>query len=132
MNNIEEEKKPLLERFFDTDLNLTDNYDIVDYKGNDIEIELKCRNNFSTTYPTTMIGMNKIEYLMKLNKRGYVVFNFKDGMFYMLVNKENIEKCILNCSGGRTDRNTNEIKENGYCYIPKELLNKINFLIDFE
>ena len=50
----------------------------------------------------------------------------------MLVNKENIDKCNLNCRGGRNDRNTNEIKENGYCYIPKELLNKINFLIDFE
>ena len=132
MSNIEEEKKPLLEKYFETELMLTDKYNVVDYKGHDIEIELKSRNNLSTTYPTTMVGMNKIEYLMKIKKKGYLVFNFKDGMFYMLVNKENLDKCNLNCNGGRSDRNVNEIKQSGYCYIPKELLNKINFLIDFE
>ena len=128
---IEEEKKPLLEKYFNKELKLTEQFNKVDYIGEDIEIELKTRNNFSYTYKDTMIGMDKINHLLKSENNGYAVFNFKDGLFYMLINKENVEKCNINCKGGRTDRGLSEIKENGYCYIPIKLLIKISFHIDF-
>ena len=119
----------ILEDHFNTLLFSTKQFATTDYYNDDFEIELKSRNNKHSTYPTTMIGQNKIEYMKKkLNKkRCILVFNFTDGVYYIELNKELLEGNIFkqNCSGGRDDRNINEYKNRGYCYIPISELTKI-------
>ena len=123
--------KPILETFFKTKLNLTDKFDIVDYIGDKIQIELKCRNNKKDTYPTTMLGQNKINHLLKISDNGYVVFKFTDGLYYYQITPENLKFCKQCHQGGRSDRKKNEYKKNAYCYIPVNLLEKIEFKLDF-
>ena len=55
------------------------NYKQVDFKNSQIIGELKSRNCYLYSYPDTMVGLNKIEYL--LNKPGEETREFK---FYFL------------------------------------------------
>jgi len=128
---IEEEKLPVLEKYFKKELKLTDQYNVVDYVGDNIQIEIKTRNCKALKYMNTMIPMNKINHLLKIPEDGYVVFNFEDGIYEMLVNKENLRYCELNQKGGRSDGHY-KMTENGYCYIPVRLLTKIEFVVEFE
>ena len=123
--------QPILETFFKTKLNLTDKFDIVDYIGDKIQIELKCRNNKKDTYPTTMIGQKKINHLLQTSDTGYVVFKFTDGLYYYQITHDNMKFCKQCHQGGRNDRKKNEYKKNAYCYIPVNLLEKIEFKLDF-
>ena len=124
----EDEVKKILEDKFNTKLNNTSKYHITDFTNNDFEIELKSRNSISRAYPTTMIGQNKIEYMRKLlsNKRCILCFKFTDGLYYVELTKEILDNDLIqNKLGGRVDRNKNECKKNGYCYVPISILTKI-------
>tara|TARA_R110000803_G_C11970933_1_gene319724 strand:+ start:602 stop:1039 length:438 start_codon:yes stop_codon:yes gene_type:complete len=85
---IEEEKlKPKLETFFKLDLTKTKGkYNLFDFIGNNLYIELKSRKNEKNRYPTTIIGYNKIEKANELIKEGnkvFFIFNFTDSLdFY--------------------------------------------------
>ena len=57
--------------FNDQSINLTNDFDVFDYEGTNIFIELKTRNNTKNKYNDTMIGLNKIKKaknLIKSNK----------------------------------------------------------------
>ena len=68
-----------------------------------------------------MIGYNKIKKASTLDEYVYFFFSFEDGLYYWLYDKE-YELEIKR--GGRFDRGRPEI--NDYCYIPIELLIKID------
>ena len=94
---------------------------IFDYYSDNTLVELKSRRNNHNTYPTTMVGYNKIEYALKYpDKQIYFCFCFLDGLYYYKFSKEDKLQVEL---GGRRDRGRNEIKE--YCFIPITLLRKI-------
>lgn len=77
----EKELKPLFEKFFDTKLSETKRYDTFDFTGKNITIELKSRRNTKNRYPTTIIGMNKIDKI-KEGERVICAFSFTDGVYY--------------------------------------------------
>ena len=71
-----------IERILDCNLDLTTKFHTFDYENKDekILVELKCRNCFKNNYPTTMIGMNKInKSKLKLEEdfKVFYFFNFK-------------------------------------------------------
>ena len=112
---------PLLKETFENSLEKTKNkYCRYDFEGETILIELKSRRCQSNTYPTTMIGNNKLQMAKKQSKDVYFCFGFTDGLFYHKFENDNeyhIEK------GGRYDRGKAEI--NDYVYIPISQLTKV-------
>ena len=83
----ENKTKPQLESYFGCKLNEQDRFNTFDYISQDksIYIELKCRNNTHSKYPTTMVGMNKIIKgydLINMKKSVKFCFKFTDGLYY--------------------------------------------------
>ena len=115
---------------FGNDLVKSENkYCIYDFGNDTTLIELKSRKCCKNAYKTTMIGQNKIDYLYKqnekFNKSCFCCFNFSDGLYYIPINKETIKSFECNQKGGRKNRGKDEIKNNGYCYIPIKHLIKV-------
>ena len=100
----------------------TDKYAITDYSSPTYNIELKSRRNSLGKYPTTMVGQNKIDYLLTSDKHGVVIFQFTDGLYYLDVSEDNINKCGL-AEGGRCDRG--RVEKNMYYYVPTGILSKV-------
>jgi hypothetical protein len=111
----------LIKKTFDINLERTTKNYIFDYESDKTLVELKSRRCDSNTYPTTMVGENKIKYAEKSTKDVYFVFAFNDGVYYWKYDK-NVELKID--VGGRMDRGRLEL--NKYAYIKKELLKKIS------
>jgi hypothetical protein len=119
--NKEMQLLPVLKDYLkDNTLYKLENSNVFDFKGDNKYIELKSRNNNYDKYPSTMIGMNKIHKASTLTENVYFFFNFVDGLYYWLYNKD-YELEIKR--SGRWDRGRAEIKN--YCYIPIELLIKV-------
>jgi hypothetical protein len=108
-----------IEEHFDTKIIKTDQYDLMDYYDDKAYYEIKARRNNYKTYPTTMIGYNKILFAQQSNKDVYFIFSFNDGDYYYKYNIN--DKFIINI-GGRNDRGKQEYKK--YYFIPIEKLNK--------
>jgi hypothetical protein len=93
-------------------------YALFDFCNDEYEVELKSRRCKSNTYPTTMVGYNKLLYAKKHPNKKYVfAFNFEDGLYYHPIDLEydyNIQE------GGGYGR---AVKP--YVYIPIEELTKI-------
>ena len=77
----ETEIKEILEGFFNTKLNTTSKYNLIDFYNDDIYIELKSRRNTYNKFNTTIIGSNKIDYVKTL--KCYFVFNYLDGLYFI-------------------------------------------------
>ncbi len=101
-----------------------DKYATFDFISEDqnMILELKSRRCKSNTYPTTIVGLNKIEKAKELVKKDKVVkflFNFTDGLY---------EWCDLDnysvAKGGRTDLIGKRGWKN-YCHININNLNLI-------
>lgn len=120
--------KSQIESHIEHHLELTDRFHTFDFinEKEKILIELKCRNCFKNNYPTTMIGMNKIEKSKIKIKDGYKIyyfFNFKDGLFYIEYNNQ-LKYEIRD--GFRYDRIETMINKPKYAYINVDDLKKIN------
>lgn len=81
----EEEKiKPQLEEFLNIDLRKTEGrYNLFDFIGEKIYVEVKSRKNNLKKFPTTIVGINKIikaKELIKDNNKVIFVFNFLDSI----------------------------------------------------
>ena len=114
-----------INKHFNTTLQHTSKWCSWDYNNDDYLMELKTRRCNHNTYPTTMIGMNKIDILLKRVETTILLFNFKDGLYFFTLDNDTIKDCETNQNGGRADRGCNEYKSSGYCYIPFTLLTKI-------
>lgn len=89
----ERKYKSQIEERVGCELQNTTKYNTFDFINEDkkILVELKCRNCFRNNYPTTMIGMNKIEKSKIKLKEGYKIyyfFHFKDGLYHIQYNDE--------------------------------------------
>ena len=92
-------------------------YNQHDYENDECIFELKSRRCLKETYPTTMIGLNKLEKFKQKNKRIILCFSFVDtDAFYEYNPNDSIEIK----RGGRKDRGLYEYGQ--YAYIPIELL----------
>ena len=92
----------------------------MDFRYNDIYFEVKSRRNTHNKYDTTMIGYNKIEWIIENNiKDVYFVFVFTDGDYYYKYNPiDTFDKSFT----GRFDRGKDEKKI--YLLIPISKLTK--------
>ncbi len=83
---------------------------VMDFHNNKYECELKSRTCAHDTYPTTMVGLNKVQN-MKPDKKYRFYFLFTTGLFRWEYNKDD----FVTRNGGRCDRGKYEIKK--YIYI---------------
>jgi len=100
-------------------------YDKVDFKGLDVEVELKRRRCSSTAYPDTMITQGKIEHFKAKHQEGirtFIFIWFTDGLYFLEFKPVHYTAIRQNESGGRSDRGKNERRPTGYAYIPIRLL----------
>ena len=112
----------MLRDFFKMDLQKTSGeYHPYDFVCGDTYFELKTRRCRKNTYPTTMVGFNKIKEAQNspMNEY-YFVFKFNDGVYYW---KFDPTKTYNPCVGGRCDRGKPEYKD--YYYLPIEELTEI-------
>ena len=72
--------KPVIEKYVGVTLQETKRWDSFDFVGENITIELKSRKNTKERYPTTIVGMNKIDKIQE-GERVIFMFNFTDGLF---------------------------------------------------
>lgn len=97
---------------------------VMDYKGSTCYLELKSRNCKKDTYPTTMVGENKLLFAKQAKKEGFAsffCFLFEDGFYFWEYNEADIENGGVKFEmGGRYDRGRVERKK--YAFINKELL----------
>jgi len=124
----EVEIKEILEGFFNTKLNTSSKYNLIDFYNDDIYIELKSRRNTYQKYNTTIIGSNKIDYVKTLNKKSLFVFNFIDGLYYIEYSPlfdsfDLCEEYILR--DGKKELKTNY-------HIPIECLKRINVTVSIQ
>ena len=111
----------IIKQFKPNTLTKTEQYHPLDYYDDvNTYYEIKSRNNYLRTYPDTMIGNNKFEYVKKHKLECYFIINFFDGSYYYKYD-ENDEFDIR--IGGRNDRGEYEYKP--YVYIPINKLIKI-------
>ena len=112
---------PILKEKFGETLSKTENkYCSFDFENNSCLIELKSRRCKSDTYPTTMIGANKLNKAKETTKDVYFCFNYTDGLYFHKYD-ETINYKIKR--GGRFDRGRPEV--NNYAYIPISQLTKV-------
>ena len=88
-----------------------------DYENDTHIFELKSRRCLKETYPSTMIGYNKIKKYKLLNKKIVLCFSFVNKDCYYEYNSDDGLEIR---EGGRSDRGKVESSE--YLYIPIELL----------
>jgi len=114
-----------LKQKIDKNLLMTNSkYAIIDYISNDTLVELKSRTNAYLKYPDTMVGANKIKYMLNDKvRKSYCVFSFTDGIYYIEITKGNVDK-FRKSLGGRRDRGRDETST--YYYIPIEMLTDLS------
>ena len=111
--------------FDDSLVRSKDKFSLFDFYGDDVIIELKSRNICKDTYPTTMIGMNKINECLKdkSDKRYYFIFEFNDGLYYWRFTKKRYAKFEQRVMGtnkrGYSERSL-------YLMIPVDKLKPLN------
>ena len=113
---------PILETFFDCVLEKPSNpYSVFDFFSNKCYVELKTRRNNWKTYPSTMVGKNKLNFAKSITDRPvYFCFQFQDGLFYWAYNEQDIENgYVVFDQGGRNDRGRNEYKTYAYLDVSK-------------
>jgi len=94
----------------------------MDFQSNNKYFEIKSRRFRFNKYDTTMVGKNKIDWVIENYVSGndfYFVFVFEDGDYFYKYNPDDEFKTGI---GGRWDRGYNEIKL--YYYIPIDKLTK--------
>lgn len=124
-DNEETRLLAIVKNKFGEDIKRTSKDHIFDYYNDECLIELKSRNCFSFSYPSSMVGYNKIQSARKSGKSCYFLFNFKDGLYYWEFNEDDITNgsvCIK--TGGRKDRGFYEYKD--YAFIDVDLLKEIS------
>ncbi len=123
------EIKEILEGYFNTTLQTTSKYNLIDFQNDDIYIELKSRRNTYSKYNSTIIGSNKIEYAKSLNKKKcYFVFNFLDGLYY--IEYSNIFDSFDLCEEYIYRDGRKEMKIN--YHIPIECLTKMDVTVSIQ
>ncbi len=124
----EVEIKEILEGFFNTKLNTSSKYNLIDFYNDEIYIELKSRRNTYNKFNTTIIGSNKIDYVKTLNKKCYFVFCYLDGLYY--IEYSNLFDSFDLCEEYIFRDGKKELKTN--YHIPIEYLKRINVTVSIQ
>jgi hypothetical protein len=102
----------------------TDTFALFDFVSDKTEVELKSRTFYMRTYPTTIVGTNKIRYIENNpDKSYYFCFAFTDGLFYLKYSKDLFSK-FKKKKCERNDRGRIETMD--VIHIPIEYLTQIH------
>jgi len=102
----------------------TDAFALFDFVSDKTEVELKSRTFYMRTYPTTIVGTNKIRYIeSNPDKSYYFCFAFTDGLYYLKYSKDLFSK-FKKKKCERNDRGKTESME--VLHIPIEYLTQIH------
>jgi hypothetical protein len=113
---------PIINKYFNRIINNTKGqYNRYDYEDELYKYELKSRTNKYDLYPTTLIGLDKVD------NNTIFLFYFTDGLYYIEYNKElfdtfDIKDFVRNQRYGKVD------KPKKYIYIPIDKLKLIEFI----
>ena len=112
-----------IQTFFndDTIIKITTKYSPFDYMGNNCLIELKSRRCNSSTYPTTIIGINKFNQIDP-NIKYILIFSFTDIVLYIDYDEELFNTFSIK-TVSRRDRG--RIESAKYYHIPIKNLKPI-------
>ena len=78
---------PIIKKYFKRNIKNTDGkYNRYDYTDDDYKYELKSRTNNYNKFPTTLIGLDKIQ------DKSIFLFYFTDGLYYIEYGKEKFAK----------------------------------------
>lgn len=97
------------------DVKKTTRYATFDYENEKTQLELKNRRCKYTTYPSMMIGINKLKKAedTKDIKKSIFLFNFIDGLYYWEYDKDQ----YYTAYGGRKDRGIDERRNTAFIPI---------------
>ena len=126
-NDGEQRVQAILSQQFNDTLTKTDRYNPMDWAGCGCWVELKTRPyTHSSTYPTLMLSYSKIEFAKKSDRPVYIVFQLKDGLFYITFNEELFGTFEIQ----EFQRQGRDIvdKEDRVIHIPTKHLTKINIM----
>jgi hypothetical protein len=118
----ERELHSTLEKFFGCVFEKPSNkYSVFDFFSEKCYMEVKTRRNNWKTYPSTIVGKNKLDFAKSIKDRPvYFCFQFQDGLFYWIYNELDIENgYVVFGEGGRNDRGRNEYKTYAYLDVLK-------------
>jgi hypothetical protein len=112
---------PIITKYFNKDISLTtkktDVYDFKDTEGT--VYELKRRNNRHNSYPTTIIGINKIQ-----NNNCILLFDFSDGLYFIKYDKVLFDTFQRNLFVRNKRLDFHDV-EKEYLFIP---INKLTYI----
>lgn len=82
----------LIKEFFYSDniIKVLNRYSKFDFEGDNFVYELKSRTCYSSTYESTIIGVDKI--FENFQKKQIFLFNFRDGLYYIEYDSEKFKK----------------------------------------
>ena len=126
--NGEDRVKDALAQAFNDTLTKTDTFHPMDWAGCGCWVEIKTRPSlFSYSFPTLMLSYTKIEFAKKSDRPVYIVFQLKDGLFYITFDEQKFADYEVR-DFGRTDRTDANDRPQPHIYIPVKDLTKINVL----
>lgn len=105
----------------------TNTFAAFDYVGSTSCIELKHRRIFSTTFADVMISTIKITRMLAEKRRCYLLYSFRDGLFFIEVTPEAAKSFTVR-GGGRCDRGKDERSQ--CTFIPAKMLQRLEHLDD--
>jgi len=100
-------------------------YCIYDFEDEENIFELKSRKCNHNSFYDIMVSINKVNCLLNSDKRGYLVYNFKDGIYYTEITEEIIRLSRIE-KFRRKNRGSGVDFETECLYIPNYLLTKLN------
>ena len=101
-----------------------DRFNLFDYESPASRVELKTRNVCWRTYPTIVVGTNKVKVAENdtSDRNYYFAYSFNDGLYYIKYNKELFSK-FKKGKMNRADRGETIVNE--VLHIPTEKLIRI-------
>ena len=100
-----------------------------DFVSKNRYVEVKSRTNNKSTYPTTMIGYDKIEFAKKCDKPVHFAFLFKDNSFWEIEYKHDLFETFECNLFQRENRSDHTYVRKQYCYIPVSKLEDIGMIL---
>lgn len=115
-----------LQNYLQTTLQRSGGYAVMDYTnpGKTIYVELKSRRIKHNTYPTAIIGLNKVEFAKKSTAECYFVWLYTDGLYYLKYDPEVWNQFEVNHEYYRGERLDCINYAQSIVYVPHELLQK--------
>jgi hypothetical protein len=111
---------PLISNYFKSNIvRSSEKFNKFDFYDDNCKYELKSRNNYYDTYPTTLIAVDKV-----INDDIIFLFKFMDGLYYIKY-ESSLFKTFEKKPFVRNQRTDYKDIEKEYFFIPIEKLTKI-------